>query len=310
MPPLAYFKGQFMPIADAKISIMTHAFHYGTACFEGIRGNWNDEEKQIYLFRQREHFSRLFRSCKVLKITLPISVSDLCELTVELVARSGYQEDIYVRPLAYKSSETIGPKLHGLESDFFVTVSTFPPYLDVEKGVRACVSSWRRIDDTMFPPRAKVTGLYINSAIAKTEAVESGYDEAILLTMDGHISEGTGQNIVLIIDGKLVTPPVTDSILKGLTRDTLMKLAKNELGVEAEERSVDRSELYEAEEAFFTGTASHLTPILEVDHRPVGSGKIGPVTRQLMRLYFDVIRGKNPRYKEGWCTPVYRQVRT
>lgn len=309
MPPLAYFKKQFVPIAEAKISIMTHALHYGTACFEGIRGNWNEEEQRIYLFRLREHHERLGKSCKVLKITLPHTVDEMCALTVDLVARSEYREDIYVRPFAYKSSETIGPKLHALEDDFFMTVSTFPPYLDVEKGVRACVSSWRRFDDTMFPPRAKVTGLYINSAIAKTEAVENGYDEAILLTADGHVSEGTGQNILIIIDNILVSPPSTDDILMGITRDTVMKLTKAELGLEVQERSIDRSELYMAEEAFFTGTASHLTPILEVDHRKVGTGQIGPHTRRLMKMYFDIIRGKNPKYKEQWCTPVRGRVR-
>jgi branched-chain amino acid aminotransferase len=309
MPPLAYFENQFKPISECKISIMTHALHYGTACFEGIRCNWNEADQEIYLFRLREHQERLLKSCKVLKITLPFSVQDLCDLAVELVTRSGYREDVYIRPLAYKSSETIGPKLHGLDDGFFMTVSPFPPYLDVEKGVRACVSSWRRIDDTMFPPRAKVTGLYINSAIAKTDAVDSGYDEAILLSADGHISEGTGQNLMMVLDGKLVTPPSSDNVLLGITKDSLAKLARNELGLETEERTLDRSELYMAEEAFFTGTASHLTPILEVDHRPVGTGQIGEVTRRLMTLYGDVIRGKNPRYKEEWCTPVYHKAK-
>lgn len=308
MPPLAYFHKQFLPISECKVSIMTHALHYGTACFEGIRGNWNSEEEQIYLFRLKEHYQRLLKSCKVLKINLPYTLQELCDLTVELVERSGYKEDVYVRPLAYKCSEVIGPKLHGVDDDFFVTVSTFPPYLDVEKGVKACVSSWRRFDDTMFPPRAKVTGLYINSAIAKTDAVDNGFDEAIMLCHDGHVSEGTGQNLMLILDGKVVTPASTDNILMGITRDTLMTLARNELGLEVEERTIDRSELYMAEEAFFTGTASHLTPIVEIDHRPVGDGKIGEITRRLMHLYFDVIRGKHPRYKEVWCTPVYRKV--
>ena len=310
MPPLAYFENKFQPVADCKISIMTHALHYGTACFEGIRLNWNDVDNDLYLFRLREHQARLLKSCKVLKITLPFTVQELCDLAVELAQRSGYKEDVYIRPLAYKSSETIGPKLHALEDGFFMTVTPFPPYLDVEKGVRACVSSWRRIDDTMFPPRAKVTGLYINSAIAKTDAVDAGYDEAILLTADGHISEGTGQNLMMILDGKLVTPPSSDNVLLGITKDTLMTLARNELGVEAEERTLDRSELYMADEAFFTGTASHLTPILEVDSRPVGNGQIGEITRKLMSLYFDIIRGRNARYKEQWCTPVYRSARS
>lgn len=304
MPPLAFFKGQYIPIEEAKISIMTHALHYGTAAFEGIRGNWNEEEQQIYLFRLKEHYERLFLSCKIIKVNLPYTIDELCEITRELVLRSGYKEDVYIRPFAYKSSETIGPKLHGLEDDFFVTVSTFPPYLDVEKGVKAMTSTWRRIDDTIFPPRAKVTGIYINSAIAKTEAVENGYDEAILLTHDGHVSEGSGQNIFIIINGTLITPPSHDNILMGITRDSVMTLAREELGIPVEERSIDRSELYIADEAFFTGTASHLTPITEIDHRKVGTGQVGELTRKLMKLYFDAIRGRLPKYKH-WCTPVF-----
>jgi branched-chain amino acid aminotransferase len=306
MPPLAYFKKRFVPIAEAKVSIMTHALHYGTAAFEGIRGNWNEEEEQIYLFRLREHYDRLVESCKLIKITLPHTIEEMMNITCELVERSGYREDVYIRPFAYKCSETIGPKLFGLEDDFFITVTTFPPYLDVEKGVKAMTSSWRRMDDAIVPPRAKVTGIYINSCLAKTEAVDSGHDEAIMLTLEGHVSEGSGQNIFVVLKGKLITPPSWDNILMGITRDTVLKLAKAELGIETEERSIDRSELYLAEEAFFTGTASHLTPIIEVDHRKIGTGEIGPITRQLMRLYFDTIRGKVPKYK-AWCTPALKR---
>jgi len=307
MPPLAYFKKQFSPISDCRINIMTHALHYGTACFEGIRGNWNEEERQVFLFRAREHYDRFHKSCRIMRLKLPLSVDELCELTQELVERSGLREDVYIRPFAYKSSETIGPKLHGLEDDFFITVNPPPHYLDVEKGIKAGTSSWRRIDDSMVPPRAKVTGIYINSSLAKTEAVESGYDEAIMLNVDGHVSEGTGNNILLITGNRVVTPRTTDNILMGVTRDTVLKLAKEELGLETVERPVDRSELYIADEAFLTGTLSHLVPVLEIDHRPLGSGKIGPITRQLSAIYFDVIRGKAAKYRE-WCLPCYRKL--
>ncbi|MEK7281991.1 MAG: branched-chain amino acid transaminase [Chloroflexota bacterium] len=302
MPPLAYFKKQFVPISECKVSIMTHALHYGTAAFEGIRGNWNEEEEQVYLFRIEEHYRRMFQSCKIVRIKLPHSLDELCRLTKELVSRSGYKEDCYVRPFAYKCSEVIGPRLYNLEDDFFLTVTTFGPYLNVDKGAKAMVSTWRRMDDLIAPPRAKVAGVYINSAMAKTEAHENGYDEAILLSMDGHVSEGSGQNIILVIDGKIVTPTITDNILKGITRDTVLTLVRQELGLETVERPVDRSELYIAEEAFFCGTASHLTPIIDVDHYPVGNGEVGPITTQLRKLYFDVIRGKHPKYK-AWCTP-------
>ena len=307
MPPLAYFKKQFLPISECRISIMTHALHYGTACFEGIRGNWNEEEQQVFLFRAREHYERFHKSCHIMKLKLPLSVDELCELTQELVARSGLKEDVYIRPFAYKSSETIGPKLHGLEDDFFLTVNPAPPYLDVEKGIRAGTSSWRRIDDSMVPPRAKVTGIYVNCSLAKTEAIENGYDEAIMLNMDGHVSEGTGNNIILIMGNTVVTPSTTDNVLLGITRDTVLRLASDELGMRTEERTVDRSELYIADEAFVTGTLSHLVPVLEIDHRPIGTGKIGPITRQFRALYFDVIRGKVPKYRE-WCLPSYRKL--
>jgi branched-chain amino acid aminotransferase len=305
MPDFAFFNKQIMPLSEAKISIMTHALHYGTACFEGIRGNWNSEQGQMYLFRIKDHYLRLQKSCHILKINLSYSIDKLCQLTVELVERNGYQEDIYVRPVAYKSSQALGVRLHDLEDDLFIFVTPFGPYLDIAKGVRCCVSTWRRIDDNMIPPRAKVTGLYVNSALGKTEAWENGFDEAILLTQEGHVSEGSGENVFLVLQGKLVTPPSSDNILMGITRDTVIKLAKNELGIDTIERSVDRSELYIAEECFLTGTAAHVTPVTEIDRREVGNGKAGEITRKLQQLYFDVIRGKSSQYLD-WCTAAYR----
>lgn len=307
MPPYAFFQKQFMPLAEAKIGILTHALHYGTACFEGIRGNWNAEQEQLYLFRMKEHYERMRQGCRLLKINLPYSIEELCSITPELVEKSGYREDVYVRPLAYKSSQAVGVRLHDLEDDFFIIVTTLPAYLDTERGVRCCTSSWRRVDDTMIPPRGKITGIYVNSALAKTEANELGFDEAILLNQDGHVSEGSGENIFIVSGNKLVTPPSSDNILLGITRDTVIQLARNELGIETIERSIDRSELYLADEAFFTGTAAHVSPILEIDHRPIGDGKVGKVTKKLQQLYFDVIRGKNPKYLH-WCTPVHTKI--
>ena len=304
MPDLAFFNKQFVPLSEAKVGIMTHALNYGTACFEGIRGNWNSEQGQMYLFRLRDHYQRIQKSCHILKINLSYSIDKLCELTVELVERNGYREDIYVRPMAYKSSQTVGVRLHNLEDDFFVFVTPFGPYLDPEKGARCCISSWRRIDDNMIPPRAKVTGLYVNSALAKTEAWENGYDEAILLTQDGHVSEGSGENIFIISDGKLVTPSSSDNILKGITRDTIIKMAKSEFGIDTIERPMDRSELYIADECFMTGTAANVTPVTEIDHRSIGHGKVGTITKKIQQLYYDIIRGKNPKYLD-WCTPAY-----
>ncbi len=307
MEPSAFFKGKIVPLSEAKLGVMTHALHYGTACFEGIRGNWNEEEKQVYIFRLREHYQRLLKSCRIIKINLPYSVEDLYKITVELVQKNGYQEDIYIRPLAYKSTEQVGVRLHNLESDFLAFVIPFGNYLDVGKGIKCCTSSWRRPDDTAIPARAKITGIYINSALAKTEAFENGYDEAIMLTQDGHVSEGSGENVFMVTGGKLVTPPVYDNILQGITRDTVVRMAKEQFGVETVERSIDRSELYIADECFLTGTAAHLTPVVEIDHRKVGDGEIGPITRKLQDEYFNVVRGKNPKYK-SWCTPAYSKL--
>jgi branched-chain amino acid aminotransferase len=307
MPPYAYFRKQFVPLAEAKIGILTHALHYGTACFEGIRGNWNEEQKQLFLFRVKDHYERVQKGCRILKIDPHHSVEEMQELTIKLVEKSGYHEDVYIRPLAYKSAEAIGVKLHDLEDDFLIIVTTLPAYLDADKGVRCCTSSWRRVDDTMIPARGKITGIYVNSALAKTEANEMGFDEAILLNHDGHVSEGSGENIFLVRDGKLVTPSGSDNILMGITRDAVIQLARNELGLEVVERSIDRSELYLAEEAFFTGTAAHVSPIVEVDRRDVGNGEIGKITKELQHLYFDVIKGKNPKYLH-WCTPAYSKL--
>ncbi len=305
MPSYAFFHKQFVPLAEAKIGIMTHAFHYGTAIFEGIRGNWNSEHQQTYLFRLQEHYERMHRGCQVVKINLPYTIDELCRLTIELVDRCAFQEDIYIRPLAYKSSESLGVRLHDLEDDFLVFVIPWGPYLDVDKA-KCSISSWRRPDANVIPPQAKITGLYVNNALAKTDAVNNGFDEAIMLTPDGHISEGSGENIFLVIDGQLVTPASYNNILIGITRDTVTKLAQNELGIATIERPIDRSELYTAEECFFTGTAANITPVAEVDHYKIGSGEIGEITSRLQKIYSEVIRGNTPKYL-NWCTAVYKK---
>jgi len=290
------------------MGILTHAFHYGTACFEGIRGNWDEKRHRFCIFRLKEHYERLLNGCRLLKISLPYSLDELCQLTVETLERSDYHEDVYIRPVAYKSSEALGVRLHDLEDDFLIIVTTLPAYLDTQNGVRCCTSSWRRVDDTMIPARGKICGIYVNSALAKTEAWENGCDEAILLSHDGHVSEGSGENIFLLLNGTLVTPPSWDNILLGITRDAVMKLAKNELGVDTIERSVDRSELYLAQECFFSGTAAHITPIIEIDHRPIGTGAIGKFTAELQKLFGEVILGRNPKYAE-WYTYLPKSVK-
>jgi branched-chain amino acid aminotransferase len=306
--PHAYLKKQIMPLSEAKIGIMTHAFNYGTGVFEGIRGNWNESHEQIYVFRMKEHFDRIRKSCKIMRIEFPYDNEQLFSLVTQLVEMSGYQEDVYIRPLAYKSSEVLGVRLHDLEDDLLIFVAPFGPYLDIDKGARCQTSSWRRVADTGIPPRAKITGIYANSALAKTEAQLNGFDEAIMLDERGHISEGSGENIFVVIDGKLITPPPSSDILIGITRDTVMTLARNELGIEVVEREIDRSELYTADECFMTGTAAHVTPVVELDRRAIGEGKMGPVTSDIVRMYFDIIKGNNPKYSH-WCTPCYSRVK-
>ena len=305
MPSYAYFHKQFVPLAEAKIEIMTHALHYGTAIFEGIRGNWNSEHQQIYIFRLKEHYNRMKNGCQVMRIGLPNTVDELCQITIELVAKCGFKEDIYVRPLAYKSAQALGVRLHDLEDDFLVFAMPWGRYLDVDTA-RCTISSWRRPDSNVIPPQVKTSGIYVNNALAKTEAIHKGFDEAIMLTSDGHISEGSGENIFLVIDGKLVTPTVYNNILVGITRNTVIDMARNEMGIETIERPIDRSELYTAEECFLTGTAAHITPVAEVDHYTIGNGEIGEITGRLQQIYSEVIRGDNPKYLH-WCTPAYKK---
>jgi len=306
--PYAYFKREIVPLSDAKIGVMTHAFNYGTAVFEGVRGNWNEDESQIYVFRMKEHYDRLRRSCRIMRIDFPYENEELSSITTHLVEMSGYREDVYIRPLAYKSSELLGVRLHDLDDDFLIFVAPFGPYLDIEKGARCCTSSWRRVEDTGIPARAKITGIYANSALAKTEANLNGFDEAIMLDERGHVSEGSGENIFVVQGDHVITPPPSSNILVGITRDTVMTLVREELGLQVVERDIDRSELYTSDECFMTGTAAHVTPVVELDHRIIGDGRMGPVSGRLVSLYFDIITGRNAKYSH-WCTPCFSKVK-
>lgn len=298
--PYAFFRGKVVPLDEAKVSIMTHALHYGTAVFEGVRGNWNEEKKAIYIFRLREHYERMLRGCRLMMLDIPYTCEELCDITVELVEMCGYTEDIYIRPLAYKSAERVANlKLQELESDFCLITTPFGNYLGSDK-LRCCTSSWRRVEDTMIPARFKISGIYVNSILAKTEATMAGFDEAILLNQDGHVCEGSGENIFLVSNGVLFTPPLEDNVLPGITRDTVTQLAQSELGLSVIERSINRSELYVADEIFLTGTAAHLTPVVEIDNRRIGAGQTGPISEQLQGMYFDIVSGRNPKYLH-WC---------
>ena len=302
-PRYAFFEGRIVPFAEARISVMTHGFMYGTACFEGIRGYWDEPAGALAFFRLRDHYARLHRSCRILRLGLRYPVEELCELTAELARKNGDRADVYLRPIVYKSALQIGPHLNGVADDFTMLMLPFGKYIEAEGGIRCRTVSWRRPSDGMIPARAKVNGLYVNSALAKTEALEDGYDEAIMLTADGAVAEGSTENLFLVSDGTLVTPPVSDSILVGITRDTVLTLARRELGLPVVERRVDRTELYVADECFFCGTGAEISPIVEIDRRAVGPGKVGPVTRRVQALYLDVVHGRHPGYAD-WRYPV------
>jgi len=296
--------GEFIPAEQAVIHVRTHAFSYGTGCFEGIRGYWNDEDQQLYLFRLREHYVRFLQSCKILQISLPYTVEQLIDISIELIKRNGQRQDVYIRPTAYKSDQIVGVRLHNLEDHLIITSEPFGDYIDLN-GLHCGVSSWRRIDDNALPARAKINGSYVNSAFAKSEAMQNGFDEAIMLTHDGNVSEGSAENIFLLMNNEFITPSSTENILLGITRDTIIELARREFGRITRERQIDRTELYIADEILLCGTGAQIAPVIKVDHRPVGDGTIGPISKALQQLYFDVVRGHIPDYRTQWCTPVY-----
>jgi branched-chain amino acid aminotransferase len=300
---ICYFEGQFVPLRDAKVSIMTHAFMYGTAVFEGIRAYWNADQGQLYALKVREHVERIRNSCKVMMMEPVPSVDQLTGLGIDVLRQNGWQADVYVRPSFYKSTLAIGVKLHGLQHELYILTVPFGNYVDVDNGIKIGTVSWRRTSDTSIPSRAKIVGSYVNPAFAKSEAMLNGFDEALVLTESGHASEGSAENLFMIRDGVLVTPGVVDDILEGITRQGIMELAR-ELGIPIVERSIDRSELYIADEVFLCGTGAQLSPVIEIDHRKVGSGAIGPITGQLKDRYFDVVRGRVQEYSH-WVTPVY-----
>jgi branched-chain amino acid aminotransferase len=300
----AFLGGKQVPLKDAKVGVMTHALHYGTAVFEGIRGNWNEEHGRMYVFRLREHYERLLRGCKILRINLPYTADDLCKITVDLLEKNGYRQDVYIRPLAFKGQEAVANlKLHELSDEFTLVVLPFGKYIDNDRPIRCQTSSWRRPEDSIMPTGVKITGLYTTSILAKTEAITAGYDEAVLLNWDGTVSEGSGENLFMVSNGRISTPSETDNCLLGITRDSIIELARDELGMEVVERRIHRSELYLSDEVFLTGTAAHITPMGELDNRKIGDGGTGPVTKKLQDLYFATVKGNNPKYSK-WCTVV------
>mgnify|MGYP001334293886 FL=1 len=304
---IAFHQGNKILLKDAKVGVMTHALHYGTAAFEGIRGNWNSDKNEMVIFRLQEHYERLLRGANILRMNLPYSAEDLSEITVDLVKSNGYKEDVYIRPLAYKSHELVANlKLHELDDDITIIVIPFGAYIDNDKPINCQTSSWRRPEDTMMPTGVKLSGLYTTSILAKTEAVSANFDEAILLNFDGTVSEGSGENLFMIKNNEIITPTETDNCLLGITRDSIIEIAQKELGLKVNERKIHRSELYLADEVFLTGTAAHVTSVGTLDSRKIGNGNIGSITKNLQELYFSIVIGNDSIKKKSdytkWLT--------
>ena len=299
--PIAYINGAYVPSEEASVSIMTHAFNYGTGLFEGIRAYYNPDEDGFLIFRLKEHIDRLVRNGKILCMEVPEDAVKMEEICIELTRKSGFKEGVYIRPILYKSELSLGPKLKGVDSSLCCYVIKLGDYVDIESGLNVAVSSWRRLADNAIPTRAKTTGSYINSALAATEAKSNGYDEALFTREDGTISEGSAMNIFMVLDGKLITPPPTSDILVGITRNTVIELARDVLGIEVIERPIGRTELYVCDELFFCGTGAQVAPVRSVDKRLVGEGTPGPISKKLQDLYFGVVMGRVKEYSH-WCT--------
>ena len=304
LPINAYFNGKIVPYAEAKVGVLTHGLNYGTAAFAGIRAYWNDQEQQLFIFRPIDHFQRFLNSAKLLCMEFDYTPDSLTQITMELLRKDGHRCDLYIRPLAYKADEIVGVKLHDLHDEVSIVAIPFDRYVANDTNAHVTISSWRRIDDNVIPARGKISGAYANSAFIKTDALRAGFDEALVLTQEGHISEGSAMNVFMLRGGSVITPPITENILEGITRRTVMDLIRQELNLEVIERPIDRTEVYLCDELFFTGTAAQVTAVTRVDHRPVGDGVMGPITERLRQLFNQVVRGQLSQYRH-WNTPVY-----
>jgi branched-chain amino acid aminotransferase len=307
LPIHAYFKGKIVPYSEARVGVLTHALNYGTAVFGGMRGYWSEEESQLFVFRPHDHYHRFLNSARLLRMDFELTPEDLTQITIDLLRTEDYQRDVYIRPLAFKTDEIIGVKLHGLHHELSVVAIPFERYVTNDTNAHVTISSWRRVDDNAIPARGKISGAYANSALIKTDANLSGFDEALVLTQDGHISEGSAMNVLMVKNGTVITPPITENILEGITRRTAIELVQVELGMTIIERPIDRTEVYLCDELFMTGTAAQIVAITRVDHHPIGAGVMGPVVARLRSLFDDAVHGRLPNYRK-WIVPVYADI--
>ena len=298
-----FYDDQIMDEDNVNLSIRSKAFNYGLGCFEGIRAYFDEEDEQLYTFRLKEHYDRFLNSCKVLYINIPYNCEQLCNVTIELLKKNNFKTTTYIRPVAYKGSNGLSPSLLDEDNRLAIYCTPMGKFFGKEE-MSVAVTSWQRISGNAMPARTKATAAYLNSALASLEVLQNGFDEAIFLTDKGYICEGPGENIFMVKNGKLITPPPSDDILEGITRDTVMKIAKQEFGIDTVERSISRAEIYGADEVFFSGTAMEVTPIVYIDRRVIGSGKTGQITQNIKDIYMTITKGKNPKYID-YCRPVY-----
>jgi len=303
-PKFAFFDGRIVPFEDAKVSVMTHALNYGTGVFGGLRAYWNADEEQLFIFRPHDHFERFLQSASLIRIALPYTAEDLVDTLAELLRHEGFRENCYIRPLAYKSTEMIGVRLHDVDDAVTMFAVPFGSYIPNENGAHVCFSAWRRVDDNAIPARGKITGAYANSALIKSDAVMAGFDEALVLNQEGHVTEASAANIFLVRRGVVYTPPPQSDVLEGIVRRTIIEIMRDDLGLEVVERDIDRTEVYVADEVLLCGTGVQVASVTRVEHRPIGNGRMGTVTHQVRDRFFDVVSGRVEKYRE-WLTPVY-----
>jgi branched-chain amino acid aminotransferase len=307
-PRFAFFGGRIVPFEQATVSVLTHSFNYGTGVFGGLRGYWNDDEDQLYVFRPLDHFERLIQSANLMRIHLPYTPEELNQILHELLRKENFRQNCYIRPLAYKSTEMIGVRLHDIDDAFTMFAMPFGSYIANEDGAHVCFSAWRRVDDNAIPARGKIVGAYANSALIKSDALLAGYDEALVLNQEGHVTEASAANIFMVRRGVVYTPPPQADVLEGIVRRALITLMRDDLGIEVVEREIDRTEIYVADELFLCGTGVQVAAITRVEHRPIGSGLMGPITEAARNLFFRVVQGRVPQYRE-WLSPVYETER-